>query len=284
MTTIPSKSRIWIRPALALGLATVFLATVFLATVFLAAPVQADSTPDAQKWLDKLVGLYDKAPFTNEYTATLDMQQGEQSISGAIKGRIIYGDAEHMRVNMEVTMAGMPGMPQGEEAAEMTMKMLSVTDGETTWSEIEMPMMGKQVTKLALEDAKAFAGQPNMGANPTGFDPVQQLEAMAEALDFEVLKVADGEVHLKATVTPEARGQLGQLGMVPGTETFHLVLDTDSGTPKSITIGGDKPILDMTFGPFEFISDDSIPEGTFTYTVPEGTQVMDLGALMQQVQ
>ena len=242
-------------------------------------PASGEVSPEAKPWVDKLMGLYSGGPFTNEYTAELDVSQGGQTTQGEIAGKITWADREHMRVEMNITMSGM--VPGSDQAVEMS--MLNVNDGKTSWTEVEMPALGgKQVMKISLEDMAKLSesGGGGLGGNPAGMDPVQQLESMAQVLDFDLVKVEDGKVYLSAKVTPEARGELGQLGSMPGADNFDLVLDEATGHPSAIVIGGDKPLISMEFGPFVSVERDSLPDATFSYTPPEGVPVMDLGAMM----
>ena len=251
--------------------------------LILVSPASGEVSPEAKPWVDKLMGLYSGGPFTNEYTAKLDVSQGGQSTQGDIAGKITWADREHMRVEMKIAMSGM--VAGSDQPVEMS--MLNVNDGKTSWTEIEMPALGgKQVMKVSLADMAKLAesGGAGMGGNPAGMDPVQQLESMAQALDFELVKVENGKVYLTAEVTPETRGELGQLGSMPGADKFDLVLDESTGHPVAITIGGDKPLISMDFGPFVWVERDSLSSETFSYTPPEGVPVMDLGAMLNPTQ
>lgn len=250
-----------------------------LGLVLFAPATWADASPEAEPWIEKLISLYDQGAFTTSYVANLSMQQGGQSVEGVVDGKIAWGDREHMRVDMTISMKGMlPGA--GDQPTEMS--VLSITDGELTWTDVQIPAMGvRQVMKISIEQAKAMAEQQGaaLGANPASMDPVQQLENLAKTLDFEVLEVKDGKVHLSAAVKPEHRSQLGQLGSMPGTDRMELVLHEATGHPAAITIGGETPLVTMQFGEFEPTTLEKLGEGAFSYTPPEGVQVMDLGAM-----
>ncbi|MEE8522840.1 MAG: hypothetical protein V3T72_02825, partial [Thermoanaerobaculia bacterium] len=93
-----SKSN-FLRPVLGLA--------VVLATF--ATPARAESSPEARVWLEKMIAVYDQGPLTMDYTASLDLKQLGQPISGGIEGNIIYGDRRHMRMEMRIVADGTDG-------------------------------------------------------------------------------------------------------------------------------------------------------------------------------
>ncbi len=241
----------------------------------LASPAIGETSPEAQKWLEKLVSIYDQGPFKVNYDAKLDLTAIGQPISGALKGNLTQGDRTHSRMEMEMEMGGIPGM----SAEPIIMRMFSVTDGTITWSEIDNPAMGKQVTKIALADIQKI-GQAMGGMSPASMDLVSQIETMTETMNFEILKREDGQVTLRGEMTEKARAQLGALAG-QGAEAFLFVIDEKTGFPTEVRSEGEQPFLTMTFSGFERVSASSLPEGIFEYTPPEGTAVMDLGAMLQ---
>ena len=256
------------------GCLALVLGLTFLLT---AAPLWGEASPEAKPWIEKLISIYEGGPFETSYVANLDLQQGGQSVEGVVDGQITWGDRQHMRVEMTIRMTGMlPGA--GDQATEM--EVLSVTDGELTWTDVAIPAMNvHQVMKISIEQAKAMAESGAMGANPAAMDPVQQLESLAKNVDFVLDKIEDGKVHLSATVGPENKSQLGQLGSMPGADHMALVLHEKTGHPAAITIGGERPVVTMEFGEFSSTTMADLPEGTFTYNPPEGIPVMDLGGI-----
>ena len=181
----------------------------------------AESTPQAMQWLEKFMGVYEQGPFSTQYTANIDIADGDKSVDGSMDGSLVYRDASHMHMKLAMVLSGVPGAPTDQS---MEMNLLSVSDGEFTWTEIDMPALGvKQVMKISQEDAKKLAASHGAGlGNPAPMDPVQQLKTMAEQLDFELVKVAEGEAHLKATLTEEAKANLGQMAAISGLETMLL--------------------------------------------------------------
>ncbi len=266
-----------------LTIAAVFLLTiaaVFLLTI--AAPAaKAETSPEAQAWLEKMIAVYDQGPLTMDYVATIDLNQVGQEIQGDLDGTITYGDRRHMRMALKVKLAGLAAGADPEEAMELS--MLTVSDGETIWSDIDMAL-GRQVMRIAIEDAERLAASQGSGfaGNPSSMDPVAQLELLTKTLDFELEGVKDGRVTLRAQVKPEARDGLGQLGAL-GAEAFVMVIDEKTGHPIELWAGEPKPVIRMQFRNLKQVSRDSLPEGVFDYTPPDGVPVTDLAAMLDQM-
>ncbi len=251
--------------------------------VLLPAVAPAESTPQATKWLEKFMGVYEQGPFSTKYTADIEIDNGDQSVDGSMDGSLTYRDPSHMHMEMSMLLAGIPGAPADQT---MEMQMLSVSDGELTWTQIDMPALGmQQVMKISLEDAKKLAGAQGVGmGNPAPMDPVQQLRSMTEQLDFELVKVEAGEAHLEAKITDEAKTSLGQMAALPGLETMTLILDEKTGFPRRFSMGGERPIVAITFSDFKFLDEKSLAADLFVYTPPQGVQIMDLGAMTPAAQ
>ncbi len=255
----------------------------FLLAVALIIPLTpsayADSTPDAVQWLEKLLSIYDRGPFKVDYTATLDLSAMGQPLAGNMKGSITQGDRTHSRMSLELTMNGIPGL----SAEPITMRVLNVIDGTTVWSEMENPALGGvQITKVALDQAQAL-NKSTGGMSPASLDPVAQLRALTETMDFEVVGKGDGEVTLRGKITGETREKLSTLTSSDA-DAFIFLLDQRTGFPKEVRAEGEKPFISMSFSDFEFIAKDKLPAGVFEYTPAEGQQVMDLGAMMSSSQ
>ena len=67
-----------------------------------AQPAVSESSPEAQKWLDKLVGIYDQGSFLLDFDGTLSLSQPGASMNGTLEGKITYGDAKHLRAALEM--------------------------------------------------------------------------------------------------------------------------------------------------------------------------------------
>ena len=74
------------------------LAMALLVAAPIAGLVHAESSPEAQKWLEKLAGVYQKGPFKVNYSARMDMTQGDQTMGMDMDGTLTYADRRHMRM------------------------------------------------------------------------------------------------------------------------------------------------------------------------------------------
>lgn len=245
----------------------------------LAAPTFAASSPDAQKWLEKLITIYDRGPFTVDYEAKLDLAGLGQPMSGAMVGKLTQADRTHSRMEVKLDLAGAPGMPGGS----MSMSILTITDGTTVWSEMENPAFGgPQITKVSLtelaEVGETFGGGGLGG--PTSMDPVAQLEALTQTMDFEVLERAGDTVTLRGTITEEARAKMGMMAP-PGVNAFLIVLDEKTGFPTQVRADGENPFVTINFRDLEFVDAASLPAGLFEYSPPAGVPVKDLGPMLK---
>jgi len=240
------------------------------------APVSADSSPDAQQWLDKLISVYDRGPFRVDYQAELDMSGLGQPLTGTLKGNVIQADRSHSRIQLALDMSAVPGAPTGATS----ISMLIVTDGTTVWTEMNNPAAGgRQVTKAALADLEKL-GESMGGISPTSMDPVAQLETLTQTMDFEVVGEAGGAVTLHGKITAETRDRLGMLA-APGVDGFVFVLDAKTGFPTAVRADGEIPFVTMHFHNLKFVEAASLAPGLFTYSPPEGVPVIDLGAMLQ---
>ncbi len=245
--------------------------------ILLAAPALAESSPEAQKWLEKLISIYDRGPLKVDYDADLDLSAIGQPMSGSMKGRLVQADRSHSRVELELDMSSSAGMP--EEGTSMS--ILVVTDGTTVWTEMESAAAGgRQVTKVSLADLAELGDSGGLGISPTNMDPVAQLETLTRTMDFEIVESAGGTVTLEGKVTAETRANLSMLA-APGVDGFIIVIDEQTGFPVQVRAAGEKPFVTMHFRNLEFVDAASLTPGLFDYTPPDGVPVMDLGAMVK---
>lgn len=232
----------------------------------------AESSPEAQKWIDGLTKIYEQ-PF--ELDMSMDMSaaasQGPMQVSD-FRGHLTQKDAKHMRMDITMKMLS----PQGE----MEMKMLTVHDGTTLWNEMDTPM-GKQVTKMDVEVMEAMAQSQGMpGAGTGNVDPVSQIKKMAELMDFELVSQEGGEVTLQGTMTEENQVSFGN-GMAPGSEAVLIVFDEASGFPKKMRVGGEEALVEMTFTNLKILDAADLDPALFEYTPAEGVPVIDVAKTMR---
>ncbi len=254
---------------------TIRLLLAALLILTIAAPASADSSPEAQQWIDKLVAIYDQGPFKVDYEAELDMSSLGQPLSGSLTGNLTQADRTHSRIEIALDMPNPPGMPEGGTS----LSMLVVTDGTTVWTEMDNPAFGsRQVTKVSLEDLKKVGESQGGGlaVTPGSMDPVAQLENLSRTLDFEIVEQAGGSVTLQGKITEKTRANLGMLA-APGVTGFILVIDEKTGFPTQVRADGENPFVTMHFRNLKFVDRASLAESLFKYSPPQDVPVMDLG-------
>ncbi len=236
-----------------------------------ALPVSADSSPEAEEWLEKLLTVFDQGAFKVGYEARLDMSSLGQPLSGTLTGSFTQADPTHSRMQLSIDLPAPPDMPEGG----MSLAILSVTDGTYVWTEMDSPAAGgKQVTRISLADA----GEPDPPAgaalSPASFDPVAQLEGLAQTMDFEVVERAGGKVTLRGAITEATRARLEVLAM-PGVDAFLFVIDEQTGFPTEVRADGETPFITMSFSDLELVEAAALPAELFEYTPPEGVTVIE---------
>lgn len=240
-----------------------------------ATPVVGETSAEAKKWLEKLTANFEQGPFQVDYTARLSL--ASLGFSGTLTGRYAQADATHSRMELDLELAGPPGMT----AEPMRMKVLNVIDGTTVWTELENPALGgRQVSKVALADAEKLKASAGAGVNldPAGMDPVAQMRSLTETMDFEVLEHSEGTVTLRGQLTDQTNAMLAQLAG-PNPVAFLFVLDERSGFPKALRAEGEAPFVEVEFTNPQ--RPKSLPAELFEYTAPEGVTVLDRGASLQ---
>lgn len=252
-------------------------ALLVMLVVCLPAAALAESSPDAVKWLEKMAGTFEKAPLRFGFDADSQVEQMGQTMDMNMTGKMTYADPRHVRMDLDMKISA-PGMPQA-----IDMSMFSVSDGTYMWMEMENPMMGGiQAMKIDLDKAGQLNQAGGMG-NPAEMDPVSQIQDLVTKYDIEVVEVSGGKVTLKGVMTEAAKQELqASGGQAEGAEHLVLVLDESNAFPVEMRVGSPQPTVTMRFTEVEFVDKDSLDPALFSYTPPEGVQVMDLGAMVGQ--
>lgn len=234
------------------------------------APVRAETSADAQKWLTKMQETVAKGPISVTYTAKASGSQMGQQVSLEMNGSALHGTGKRSRMELKVKMS-MHGMT-------MDLEMLGVSDGKTVWIESTNPMMGgRQVMKIPAEKAGEMTtlGQ---GMQMGGTDPIGELARMGEQFDFQVVDVSGGRVTLKAKLDEETLAELKSVAPdAAGIDNLTLVLDEKTAFPVAMRMGGEPPLMTMDFSDPVFL--ESVDDSQFQYTPPEGTNVIDVEAM-----
>ncbi len=232
----------------------------------LALPTFADSSPEAQKWLDKLTAFHELGPFKVDYQADLDMSSLGQPIAGTLKGKLAQADSTHSRVELALDLPS-------AEGSGTSMTILMVKDGEKLWTEMSSPLAGCQVSETSLAELeKSTNSAAGFAVSPTSMDPMAQLKNLSRTMDFEVLEKAAGTVTLRGRITDATRTQLGLMAP-PGVDGFILVIDQKTGFPTQVRAEGETPFVTMNFNNLEQLDKASLTEGQFDYSPSQGCQV-----------
>lgn len=258
-----------------LRIATAFpFPAVLISLLGVVSPAAIRAQDDALPWLQKMLTLYEKAPFSLDFTldAKIPTPQGGSTFDMEGSGSVLYLDQTHMRMTMAVTTA-FPGAD-----SPMEMKLFTVADGQHIWSEIDNPMMGaKQVMKMSLADVEAAASKAGMmGLLSGGADPISSLRKLQEVMTFVVIDAGGDPVVLEGTPNETMRQQLTDApeGLREG--KLRLAIDRESGAPRWMTLGPpESPVMKMTFEAVSFLGASGTPEGSFSYTPPPGVQVIE---------
>lgn len=246
-------------------------AVLLLAALFLTAPT-AVLAQDAGAYLDKLLQMYD-SPFSANYGMTMNVNQGGMSMSMDGSGSMTFRDETHMVMSMELNMK-MPGSDQG-----MAMNVRTISDGTTSWTEMDNPMMGKQVLKMDIAKAKEMS-QQGMSAN-AGSSPIEQLRTFQQYYDFTVAGKTGGNVTLTGTLKPDAPDSIKQGGAM--VENMTVVMEESTGRLQRFELGpAGEPAMVMTMNDYKKLSASDVPDSMFAYTPPAGVTVIDPLAMSQQ--
>ena len=245
---------------------------LLLGAALLAAP-PALLAQEADAYLEKLLNMYE-TPFSADYGMTMTVNQGGMSMSMDGSGSMTYRDETHMVMDMELNMK-MPGTDQG-----MSMNVRTVSDGTTSWTEMDNPMMDKQVMKMDLAKAKEMASQQGVTAN-AGSSPIEQLRTLQQYYDFAVAGKSGGNVTLTGTMKADAPASIRQGG--PMVESMTLVMSESSGRLQRFELGpAGEPAMVMTMNEYRELSSSDVPDSMFSYTPPAGVTVIDPLAMSQQ--
>ena len=240
----------------------------------LALPAQAETSAEAKAWFEKMRKVYERGPLSMDYKVTTQTSQMGQAADLTMDGKVTYGDEKHIRMdfNMKMAMAG----------ATMEMKALSVADGETMWMDVESPMMGgRQVMKISLDRVGELQDTGAGGGMGGGsMDPMTQIRDLTDKYDFEVADISNGRVTLTAELTAEDLKEMTRTEGNADAGKLTLVLDEKTAVPVEFSMGGATPYVTMHLSNPVFHEKGSLPADIFTYTPPEGAQVVDLEQMM----
>jgi len=235
---------------------------------------------DAQDATAIVEELKSKIGEFNSFSADMTMLMTMSGMTINTTGDVIVLD-ERMAMNMNMNMSG------------MDMATRSVTDESgVMWTETNVGGM-KQIMKMDMkkiaEMGSDLSGIASPSAGPGG-NPLEAIEQMLETFDmtFDGKDTIDGvEVYrLSAEIEDEQNGgmdptgQMAQMGITM--EGVTMAFGVEDGFPREYSmLGSDgKPVMAMTYS--NLVINPDIDPKIFEYTPPEGTQVMDMTAMMEQ--
>ncbi len=250
-----------------------------LCLTFTALNLFAGSDAESKKWIEKMVEVYSKAPLTMDIAADMSMSQGGMTMNMIMSGVMTYADQKHYNMHMDMTV----NIPQ---QGEFKTSVLSVSDGTTVWTEVDNPMTGKQVMKLAVEKAEEFAEQRvGLSSMGSGMDPAKMVEAMEKMVDIQFDGIKDGKVSLFANMTKDSMAMMGQTTDAEKFGKFTIVLDEKNIFPMEMVIYMEEdPFMNMKFYNLNFVKKADLDQSLFNYTPPEGVSVMDISDSLEQMQ
>ncbi len=236
-----------------------------LGVALLLLPVLAWAEADANAYLEKMMAGYQQ-PFSMSFAIDMAMDQSGVKVVVDGTGDMTWSDATHSEMTMAMNM-NMPG-----SNAPMAMKLKTVADGTTIWTEIDNPFMGTQVMKIPVEHAKTMAADHGMGAT-FGQNPLEQLQAMQSYFDFVVTGVENGLVTLSGTLRGDAPPGFANVGNA--VDHMEIVLNETTTELSRMTVGtAEVPLVTLTVSDYQRLKTDDVPATRFQYTPPEGAVMM----------
>jgi len=252
------------------------------------AAVWAGGDAEAEKWLEKLVGLYEKSPYSADLAVEMSVPMGgDMKMENSVSGVHYYSDAKHQRMDLKMDM-NMPGQGQ------MNMGMLLVFDGSMLWMKTSGAQVGGEMyMKMGLDAmekmVEAGGQQAQQMANLSNMSPARMLENMKKYMEFTVKDASGDKVILEASMTAEAVESMGMNslpGVSPENMSLTISMDKNDVLPLETTVfmnGGQ--IMKTTYSNYKKLSQDDVEkQGLFSFTPPEDAFVIDMEQMMQQQQ
>jgi len=241
---------------------------------------------EAEKWIEKLAGIYEKAPYSADIEMDMSMSMGEMKMDMKMEGVHCFGGPLHQRMNMK-TSINVPGQ------AEMVMDMLMVHDGAVMWMEMKGGQIGEMYMKMSLETMQELidsgAPQAQQFANLANMSASEMIEKMKEFMNFEFAGEQDGRVTLRADVTPEGAKAMN-LASNPAMDLTDMKLELSMDAVDIMPMGvkmflNDVEIMTMRYDNFKKLTQEEVDaQGLFSYQPPEGVTVMDMERMLQPQQ
>jgi hypothetical protein len=236
------------------------------------ATVATTVSQDEPSALAKGLAALAKKPFS--FDMKMSIKDGENG--GTVDGKVAFGDSKHFALNINVAMK------EGETSQNAKIRL--VADGTWLYYHVDSPELPAEAAAMAIGKVKLSV-----------FDQIAQ-GAMAQS----PLPILDEKGNINASTIDKALSQAGlkitrddekgivNLSMdVPGEgETPGKMVVTLNGKnylPKSIKMNaGEGQGMTATFSNGKVLKEiKEFGEGAWKFTVPEGTIINDMTAMLQ---
>jgi outer membrane lipoprotein-sorting protein len=198
-------------------------------------------------------------------------------------------DIKSMEADMAMTMAAQGAESKGRYKGEpesarfvinmdvkamgADMKMNMVSDGKNMW--IHMIMQGQNIVmKGSVEQMKKMGGGGSQ-------NPLEQIKQLEKEFDFKAVKeeqvggraayVLEGGVKENAEIKKQA----------PNVKSARIFVDKQDWMVRKTEVLDDQGKSAMVIELANLKTNIKIDEALFTFTPPEGAQVMDMGEMMK---
>lgn len=244
-------------------------------SIWLSLGLASMANDGVQVWAEKMQASLESAHHA-KLEGSMHIEQAGVAVNLKMAGTITYKNRTHSRMKINMSME-LPGTGEGTASQRnMTMKMVTVQDGEFAWSETHMSMMSHPSV------TKAKVGQDITTEDMLGIaTPMSQIEELQEHSDLRVLEENESKVVLGGTLDQNAirSMKLGEGTHWPYLESiiYRIEIDAKTAFPIAMTLTADgKSLLEFFYKDVQVLDPDSIPDSAFRYVPPPGVDVKEL--------
>jgi len=259
---------------------------ILVAVVLLSSVSFAAETTDKELTPEKILEFVKKERAdVKSLTATMSMITYVMNNETATKGKIFLKGEDNFRLEGKISAMG----------GIMNYDTLMISDGKIFWQVMIAPDgKPRQVMKFSAEMFKDMPGAEGLGglfSQQTGSDPFETAEKTSESFDLKYTgkrELNGEEVYIiEGTIKEETASRLEKIFAMTGAKpedsvpaALKMQISTSTGVPLKIeqkTKSG-KPYMNIEYSEIKF--NTGLKDELFTYTPPEGVNVMDLSKIM----